>query len=944
MPDEYDLPSRSISATAQAQQLLARKLSGRRIDLGQRDLAVQNEYRRLISIPSNKRALSNIAAAKIRAKELGFANIQQAQQLSGFASAQFQKSEAPIIEKTSMPIQSGQQRQVFFSGGQRYTVVPLEQLPSFEALIESSKTPLTFQELAAQQRMQNQVQQKSAATIPRSPTIVEAYERTKLVTQQEGIKEGFKTGISTFTDAVLKITERKNLREDAIKKQRGGDQTLAYRTRIATEEESQLPTGSRFSSGTAELIPDFPTDVELERDAKLGDERAFRVLLARNQEELQAKANLKFAIGESKIKAKAEELEEDVFKGNKTVEQANLKLQQYANQIQNNIMDEVNSNLESEKKKLNKIAFQGNLTKAAITSLTIAIPSGMAFGLISRGGKLAKVAEAVGALFFGKEVSKLSFDVAKGERGLKDVALFGVSNVAFLGGFAAGAKATSKLRPNIAQQKLETAIKNSDIVIKQKGFVTEQNLRKYDLPAKDVNDIKASLQGGYSLQRVEGQIKPSTIADKELINKELPYRKIEFIVVTDRLGNVIKRVAVGKTEITTKQGKVYKQDIIAESFGQIFNSNLETTTITATGKRLSITGQALKGIEKATVTKEISTGEIYNIPNSPYKIVKTQAGIKLIESREGKITLKDIQALKLKGQIEEGTEISQSQFIDVQKQVKKQIDAYQQGTEAIVLTSDESLNVGLGLSKKTGKTLKIKKVDSSVKTKKGKTLSIEDLTQNQVELNRKVKTNNKQIEKQIKKSEDMLDKGESATDLETGIRQSVEQISKSLPKQDQIKALRQAPITAAMSQSQIRQLNKNISIDALQESSMQDIINLQTPALKTQTSEKIKLKLMQIAPIDVNFDIPPVDVPTVKIPSPVSQPQEIKKIQNLQKQKKKTKVSPHYTPSLSSAIADYGIEVDPKKINQKIEELSKKAYTGLEVRPILKVKSKKKRR
>lgn len=489
-----------------------------------------------------------------------------------------------------------------------------------------------------------------------------------------------------------------------------------------------------------------------------------------------------------------------------------------------------------------------------------------------------------------------------------------------------------------------------------KGIITEASLKRLEIPADAKANLKFQIEGGATLRKIDVKLRPTSTSDQAIIEKELPYRNIQFVEVTDRLGNVIDRVAIGQVKIEGRTGKVFKQDIISRGNAYLTpEGTIEGTTLTAIGR-------AGKGIEKAIFTAETTTPESAPTKKGVVRIVKTNTGIRLVEAVEGKgrpLTMRELKDLVIRSEGEQGTKISEAQFVEIQRRTGLKFDAIIANAQALTKREDIFFGRGTGISTRFLET-PLEPKASKTKTPFSETFKQPDITENlksfeNIGKNNKVQTN--KIKSETAKI--MKEISPSPANLEPGIRASIEQGAKQVyapeeiaffsPRNDVVESLRnfqknnaQLDLSVLMKKSNIDILKLNKILDnSLINSEFNQIIQQgEIQVSNLDVNQILKQPQIQIPSINTNIQVP--EVPIIDIPTNITgggygrnMDAGLKRL-NMQLNKR-IKDAGKYTASLSAVVGDVGIKVSSKDLDKQLKKLASSEFTGLEVRPLIEV-------
>lgn len=662
----------------------------------------------------------------------------------------------------------------------------------------------------------------------------------------------------------------------------------------------------------------------------------------------------------NKLNTYIENLNLKIQRGEITQEEAQKLLDKKISESNSVLKNLANSEDLRIKEKLKKFGSKVKLNRAIVLAPFIAASSFVGGAALALAPETIQTGVAIGGgLLFEKEITQIGVGFVEGDVGITDLATFGITSTASFAGFAAGAKYVSAGKTKSARLKLDEALKRSNIEISTEGIINEGQLLDLDLSQTDLMNIKTQIESGASIRKIKAEIKPRSTTDQELIFKELPYRDIEFVEIADRSGNIIDRVALGKIKLQGKSGEIFKQEILSKSEGFINPEGLvESRTLTLRGKEGKF--------EEAILTTEESSGRVFKfpeediinigsfreqiIPKESFRIVKSGTEVKLIESIKPKgrsLTQRELNDLFLRGEGKKGTPISESQFFELQKRTGLRYDVLIENALALAVKRESFIGKGKGISEL------IVEETSMPKQRKPKTPFEnnfpEIMDQKEIfdikEFNKKT---NIIKEKNVNQVKNII---EQPSNIETGIRSALEQTSqKTIPVQKQI-PINLAAQLPKVREKEISKLNfdnifNNFGLEENQKiKDMQKQISSQQQGQNQLIEQALLQPQLQIPSLQMpQFQIPelPINFPTITIPEIIRGKNIDKSLLDLNKKvNKKIKDSSKYTASLSAAVADYGIEVDEKELDKQLKELDVQEFTGLEIRPLLKVKKRK---
>lgn len=785
----------------------------------------------------------------------------------------------------------------------------------------------------------------------KDPTLGEALTTIKTTVQQEGLGKGIQQAPTLIYKAIRKPTEAERIRKE--KEER--DIKLAEEEVIISKEE--MEKGVKGVGGTAQDIKyQQRPDSVLLRDAKLGDQPSLIAYTQRQERNIELNAE------QESMKIRNENLKEynkesDIIQGKidrgEITHSAGINIQKDLSirlQItgQERLDKSIEKDITPRQKIIDDAAKKGKITRGVVM-VAVSLAAGVGTGAVLTGATRAgKVVLAGAGVMAGKEAVELGTGVMKGERDIIDVATFGATLTAFV----VGAKIGGKIKTSAQQTKLESAIKRSDIKYKTEGISGEAEITRLNIPDSNKVELIARLKGGGSLRKIKADLKPTTTADQKIIQENLPYRKTEFVEVTDRMGNVIDRVAIGKVTVAGKTGKQFTQDVIAESKGRITpEGTVEFETLTAVapeGKPKALEGEPIK---KVTLTREQITGTVRRAGD--LRLVRTKTGVKLIETIEAEkgrpLTQRDIERLLLSA--ETGKPISKGEYIELARTRRIDIKALQADKDIFIVKEETLKTKGVGISRQVLEvppTVKRKPKTPFEKTfpKDSKIEKIkEDVSKTIDKMVGSADKRLKQIRERIPKAKEQIIG--PPVSVEAGTRIAFEEAAKVIPKQKLPVAIltgeRMLDINKLLGRQQedlvlqSKQLQSNIldptrldeGIAQLQQQGFKQLQQLRQKQIPTQD---VSQALSQIRP---EVTVPEVPIPTVVVPPTLPEGRIISPEKLEKSIKKRQKEADDYAASLSAAVLQKKpVEVTPKQF----KKLKEKEFLGHEIRPVLKLK------
>ncbi|KKN40582.1 hypothetical protein LCGC14_0732180 [marine sediment metagenome] len=819
-------------------------------------------------------------------------------------------------------------------GGRGIDIIPTgsieEELRKQEELkqdiISGQQKPLTIQEVSKRPI--------SIVEETKDITIGESLGRIKTISQQEGVKEAiFKTPKLLFA-AITKPEERRKLRLEREKR----DIELAGERVVISQEDIQK--GIRGEGGTVTSFRiEKTSDAVLLRDTRLGDvpsERAYVEKKDKENEVFVTNLNSEYLSRDIKLQnANDKKIQDRINSGDITLAIGQKQSKTFASNLDKirsgQIESEAKLRIDKQQEIINAAAKKGEITRIILgtaTALVAGIVTGAVLGaapaLVSRAASIG------GGLLFASETSKLGQEVVTGKAGVSEVVSFGVQSTAFL----AGAKIGSK-RSISEQTKLEGAISRSRLEIKSKGLINENKLSLLDIPSSNRIELKARLDAGQSLKKLEVKLIPKSTTDQTLINKELPYRKVEFIEITDRFGRVIDRVAIGRITLKGRTGKVFKQDIISKSEAFVTPEGIESETLTLLGKEG-------KGVEKAILTAETTKGIL--IKKGKLRLVKTKTGVRLVEAIEAKgrpLTEKQLRDLTLSRGGERGKPISETQFEELQRKTKLRIDAVFAGKKILGVKRERLIAEGIGIS---GGILTVPTPKGKVpKTPFRKTFALERKPTGKTfqDIQKGVRSKIKKIQEQVEKITPKFDvPSQIGVGVKESLKKGVRQVQAQRPLQIAIPSAKQSQKTLQQLQVKPSVLNEQFLKDLNLQSNLfnQQMQQLQKQFLQPQQQLKQQLQVpqLQISTITPTTPIIPI-IPILPFDFRGDVDKTLKKLN--ERLKKSSERQASYAASLSNVF----FQKKPIAISkEKFKELTEKEFLGFEQRPVLVLKPRKK--
>lgn len=854
-------------------------------------------------------------------------------------------------QKTTSPLPSADIQKVIRSSGGAAAPTPSAVptaadsviVPTIEAKPKTIVQKLQQQEQTIQEASRRPV---SIITEAKDPTVKEALGRIKTIQEQEGIVKAASKAPKLFLGAITKPAEREKLKQERFSERvdvlkRGGLEISPEERRLA---------GLGLAQGTAQTLTRTPVNKQnLLRDFRLGDRPsgvAFTELEAeRIQGNAQREGTRLLSRDTNKQKVNDTKIQNKINRGEITLAEGQKESEVFASNLdiarEKELEAIIKPQVESTQKIIDSAAIRGDISRIVVGTVTaFVVGAGVGSLLSAAPSALQKGVAIAGGGLFVKESSQLAQRVGTGEAGAVEVVGFGLQT----GAFIAGAKVGSAKRTPTSQTKLEVAIQRSQLEIKSKGIINKDQLSVLDIPSTNRVQLKARLTVGGSLRKLEVNLKPRSTTDQTLINKELPFRKIEFIEVTDRTGRVIERVALGKVTIEGKTGKTFKQDIISASEGFVTpKGSIESETLTLLGKEG-------KAFERAILTGETTKG--IQIKRGRTRLVKTKTGVRLIEEIEAQgkpLTEKQLKDLTLLRGLDQGKPLSETQFLELQRKSRIQLDLAFVGRKGLTRVQEQAFARGIGVSGSIlevptpkGKAPKTPFKKTFAPTPKGKPITFEKI---QKGVNKRINKVQNQVQKQIEKISPKFD---VPTQVEVGVRAAL----KKGVKQVQVPSARIDLVAPSVRQSQ-EELLKSLKLqpNILDAKNLAKTLSLQPSRFSQQVKQSQSQFQQQAQQLQQGFQTPqtPISqVPTIPLvpalpPAPIGFGRGVDAFlkQMSQSLKKSSKRQAKFTASLSSVF----FQKDPIAISKKqLKKLSEKEFTGFETRPVVVLKKAKRKK
>ena len=360
-------------------------------------------------------------------------------------------------------------------------------------------------------------------------------------------------------------------------------------------EDIDAETAKKIHKGELELIR--YTDKEKEeyiKDYSKGDKFAGRYLLEKVEEEITNEVNeLSEKLYEedmNKYASKFDEVQERVNKNEVDADIGNNILNDYAKELdtKRNELIETRTNeiIKKEQKVFDNLTKKHRTSRLVLTTSTALLASvgiGVAAGSIATATRVAigPVAQATGFMATSIPLVSATGFVAKqlptSKTKLLDVAEVAVPLTAFIAGGAISSKIGSKKLNAKQTSELNSAISRASLELKDipKEVSSISQLKIYKLSPEVEASLMGKIGGGKSIRMSEYKIVGSNTADTNLINKHIPYRKIEFAEVVDVSGKVIQRIQIGKIEFgKTITAPTYSESILSVGSGRVGESGV----------------------------------------------------------------------------------------------------------------------------------------------------------------------------------------------------------------------------------------------------------------------------------------------------------------------------------------------------------------------------------
>lgn len=671
---------------------------------------------------------------------------------------------------------------------------------------------------------------------------------------------------------------------------------------------------------------------------------------------------------QQKLQTKAEEYTKGIGKSLQKSSEKYLKLKS----------DEIKFN------KLPETFFKSFVIGAAITAGAIGLTA-------ITGGVAAPVIAGVGYAGLAVGGASASYQLGK-SYGSGTLTGKEVANVVVpFAGFYLGSKAVSGVynivkTNNVAktQNELRGAIERSEIESKVlKGITTERAIAKLQIPETQKVKLQKQLKAGGSIKVVEAKIRATNELDRATINKNIPFRDIKFLVVTDSSGNVIDSVSIGR--VVVGKGKyIYREDIISGASGTIGDSGEVRL------QRLTLGGQ-----EGQYVTRAVKTAEVIKPTTRQKGKIKIVTGESVTAKFEEAynpegITYEDLVKV---ARSQYGKAVSKSKFGEILKLGK---------TEQLLIQQQNGLTQDIIVA---GKNTYATQAGASVTERIIEPIVIKPKTTMKPFLEEAPKpekfipkqpsppTNQKQIQKIIKNIEAPISLDTTA--IKSSLSSTPEVV---VPYPEPIDlgankfsglnlggrigidltggyniGVAEGRIPSGILEPDLKQVDKNIEklgrdLDTIkitklkekEKNKYKDIIKdrdeindkikdamkdatkstqpTRQPQLqlsKLQQNLKLKQQIIQIQNISPIIPLPIIKIPKTTIPNQLKTQKKVM-IKPLYKfpKIKKAKVKPAYTASLGAAA----FQEKPIKISRKeYERLSKVSYSGLETRPVFQI-------
>lgn len=779
----------------------------------------------------------------------------------------------------------------------------------------------------------------------KDPTFKEAFSTIITTAKYKGIGEAIKTTPLLYASIFKPLKTEKRKEEELKKRVEEARTQVVYDDRPYTSKDEYSIRPRAFGE-TSDIQFVQTEEKTLKRNTELGDIPSQIALTQMKEEEIKNEAT-QLALDEKPIKQEKYNkginiIQKNVNEGKITWQKGNQQAQTLAEKLDEESLERIKNKLDSKIKRtqedLDKIAKKGKISRIVLTTAAALVTGYAVGGILATAPRMIQMGVAgVAGTGIAIEGATLSKELIRGEAGTLDVVGFGANIAAF----TVGAKIGARGRTPSANLKLEKALREADIFSKSKGIITEAELSVLEIPPEAIIELKGRIKGQASMKKIELEIRARDTKAQELIKKELPYQKIEFIEITDQLGKVVDRVALGKIEVKGKKGKTFKEEIIAESKGYVEEGVIKYETLTQIVEKGKV--------KEAILTEEIATGQLKKIAKG-IKVGKGQVEVKLIEKiiAEGKKPLTQAQIKNLLLSEKVGKPISQSEFLEIQRRAAMKIKGYRIEDKAILAAEERLLARGVGIS---AQVLEVPVIKKYPKTPFKTTFKEEfKMGAEQRNILKKTKKRTDQVIKNMQKS--ISEKFKPPVSVEEGVRSSLQRATKQVAKVRQEIIPVQIPfvdVLGIQKKLQKQQDQRYQQPQLLTPLEIQNIMQRQDQfqglnLMQLQKQQQLQQQQLQQQLQPQQLQMPKIKTPKIKIPyAPFDFEKKItpsfKKIQKGIKKQQRREAA--YTASLSEA-AFGGKPLELTK--EQLKKLSQIKYTGLELRPVVALKPSKKRK
>lgn len=350
---------------------------------------------------------------------------------------------------------------------------------------------------------------------------------------------------------------------------------------------SQVYGGTRQTQNVSRL-----SNAKIAELAARGDTAALKAYQKRLQDNLDrdiqnsinALQESKYNIYYEKLNQKHNELQTRINNGEITKKEAETQLKNYISKIneeykrdietiaRREIIPNYEQSYQEEFKKVEKKAKFAQAIQFSAISIPIGFVAGAGFGAAAAGGTVARTTgaavQAGAGLLFAKETSDLAQGLGARTKDVGDVAIFGGGLVGFGVGGAIGAKIGNKV---IASSVVDTALDRAIVKSNIKAIKNEGQLNAFAINKDFKGTIKKLLNEGNSVSLIETTLKAGNAKDA----KVLPNIKGYSIEVTNRQGQVIDRVNLGEY-VGERKGTKFSREVISKGVGTINENRAQT--------------------------------------------------------------------------------------------------------------------------------------------------------------------------------------------------------------------------------------------------------------------------------------------------------------------------------------------------------------------------------